>query len=162
MIVVHRSHSAHQCTTICECDTSFIAFLYKARQSNAHTHTHVYIYIYIPTLAQYQTAIVRFTCLAMLGNYSIIDRVLNIGKPHILTTFGIVDFPISVHAAITFGSLLHKSSLWEWKTFCKHRWVSVSEPHLIVLMCEPNTIHCQVVSIGHFIPSIMKYEKYDT
>ena len=46
MIVVHRSHSAHQCTTICECDTSFIAFLYKARQSNAHTHTHVYIYIH--------------------------------------------------------------------------------------------------------------------
>ena len=63
-IIIHSSRSVRQCTTIRGYDT---AFLYKAWQK-LHTHTHTHTQIYIQTLAQYQTAVVKTTCLATLGN----------------------------------------------------------------------------------------------
>ena len=41
-IIVHSRCSACQCTTICRCDTNFIAFLYEV----THICTCIYIYIY--------------------------------------------------------------------------------------------------------------------
>jgi len=37
--------------------------------THTHTHTYIYIHIYILTLGQNQTAVIKISCLAMLGNY---------------------------------------------------------------------------------------------
>ena len=53
-------------TTIHRCGTNFIAFLYT--EVPTYTYIYMYIIIYIQILAQNQTAVIKTSCLAMLGN----------------------------------------------------------------------------------------------
>ena len=45
------------------------SFIKHDGSAHTHTHTYIYIHIYILTLAQNQIAVIKISCLAMLGNY---------------------------------------------------------------------------------------------